>query len=272
MPKHNSEWINIYNNIVTTASVTSPCIAITPRNSARFAYYKNLFQQYKITRIHYQFKPLVENGTYPMPLYCKIVTDDSKRPPLESLKETGNLVDQRDGLKRWFSISGRQNDLNYWFDMDVYPSIMLYYLPLQSENPGKKYMVRVTIQIKFRMPLIPNESTTKLLIEQNNKVDKEKEDMKKTDEEKESEIKEMKQKIAELSKKTEKILENQDQNIFEEDKEEIDEKEELKEKIEEIMNEKIEQEKEFRMKIGILEGRIAELTTIIKERSNSSKK
>jgi hypothetical protein len=180
--QNNSEWLNIYNNIVTTANVASPYVTITPRYSARFAYYKNLFQQYKIIKIHYKFTPLVENGNYPMPLYCKIVTNDTNRPSLESLKETGNEVNQKKGLDKWFTSSGRQNDLNYWFDMNVFPSIILYYLPLQAENPGKKYTLKVTILIKFRYPLIPNEETTNILIDQNEKIDEEEKEKKEQEE------------------------------------------------------------------------------------------
>jgi HAMP domain-containing protein len=115
-------------------------------------------------------KKIVENGNYPMPMLCKIVTNDSDRPSLESLKETGIEVNQKNGLKR-------------------------------SENLGKKYSLKVTIQIKFRMPLIPNSETTKILIEQNERIDEEKEKARDEIEELKEEIKELKEMIKNKIKK-----------------------------------------------------------------------
>jgi hypothetical protein len=153
---------------------------------------KNLYQQYKICKVYVNFYPIQENGTNPVPMYFKFITDDSETPSLDSLKETGILINQRTGVRKWISLKGFQNDFNFWFDTNSseIPTMKIYYLPIINENPGKKYMLRISVLVKFRLPMIPSSE----VIEKFKEINREEEDKKYIP----SEVEKLEERIKEL--------------------------------------------------------------------------
>jgi hypothetical protein len=197
-PKY--EWITIHNSIITTKETLNNYVNITLNGSSRYTFLKNLYQQYKITKVYANFIPLVESGTYPNPMYAKFVTDNAEHPTIESCMQTGKYINQRTGSRMYFRLSGRQDDFNYWFNTGTEnPTLRLYYYPIAFQDPGLKYTLVVSVLVAFRQPMIPDNSVTKAIkeIEIEKKLQEE--------EEMKDENEELKELIAQLSKRLEKL-------------------------------------------------------------------